>query len=818
VAYRLRVLGLAKAKDRKSQGKTPSGEIGGITSKLAVLAARYSTILTIIVLGVLLAIGVYIRILPALHYGLELDANDPWIAYWEAKYFYENGLFNFQGLHDVKSFWWPIGRDFTVTDSLGVAWLAAATYGIGAHFGLTLKEWIALFPVFAGAAAIVVLFLLVYVITRSKLAGLVTAAFFALSPGAIARTTVGFVEKTGIAVPVLGLSYIFLTLALRNKGTRSMIYALLAGITGGIVGYLWGGYHVVTISFALVMILDPIFAKPSKERLKLYGIMTLAFVVLLAINPKIGIHYFAGGLGDVVILTLLLYALEVYIDRIPVVSRILEDGVTPRFQIWLITLLLVAAFIAVYTGFIPVSKRLLAAVGIRNLSPLVESVQEHQPTPIARIFQEYGLALLFTFAGVIIFAARAIRGRVKIYEAAPTAMIYLMALFLFYANKQLAYFTQMASLYVTIAAGLAVADIISGSIWEGEVKAKKSKKKHELGDPLKVLAGIFVILIVGIGGAYYADQSYNTNKYRAPQILTSGISPLTMMTPDGQTQVIVPLNKAWLNALEWIKNNTREDALIISWWDYGYWITVNTGRKTVADGATLNETQIRALARLLTGDEGEANFLLKNVFHAEPNNTYIVFYEVFEGIVDLKNNMTILYPKPEAIQQPQQGLPGAVIHGFADFPKSTQMLRIAYRIPPFTKSIFFTSYSSVYIDNTGQQWLEFPGFVGQPQENVTRVKNALIYKMAINGIYALPNVAVADSSCQAILNKTEAAIMAVAAARGVTGGYQIQYLFPESQFQSFKPVAVSISCPIVNQVADRYNVFAVVVFIYQWTG
>lgn len=812
---------MAKVKSREFKRGTPRGEIGGITYRLAVFAARYSTLLSILVLAVLVGVGVYIRVLPAIRYGLELDANDPWIAYWEAEYFHQHGLFNFQGLHDVKSFWWPVGRDFTRTDSLGVSWLAAATYSIGAHFGLTLKEWLALFPVFAGAAAIVMLFILVYVVTGSKLAGLVSAAFFALTPGAIARTTVGFVEKTGIAVPVVALAYTFLALALRNKGLRSMIYAALAGITGGLVGYLWGGYHVVTLTFSLAFLIDPIFANPSRERLKVYAILSLFYIIVAAAYPKIGLKYFTGSLGGALIASLIIYAIEVYIENSPLASRILPDGVTPRFQLWLFIVLITAAFISVYSGLVPVSKRLLAAVGIRNLSPLVESVQEHQPTSIARIFQEYGLALLFTLAGIIVFAARVVRGSIKLYQAVTGSMIYIMALFLVYANKQLAYFTQMASFYVTMAAGLAVADIIAGSVMVSEPKSKRASRaasQYEVRDPLRVLAGIFIILVVGIGGVYYGVQSYKTNEYRAPQILTSGLSPLTLLSSSGQSRIVVPLNKAWLNALDWIKNNTREDALIVSWWDYGYWITVNTGRKTVADGATLNETQIRALARVLTGDEGEANYLLKNVFHAEPNNTYVVFYEIFEGVVDLKNNMTILYPKPEAIQQPQQGIPGAVIHGFADFPKSTQMLKIAYRIPPFTTSVFFTPYSSLYIDSSGQQWVEFPGFVGQPEENVSRVRNTLIYKMAINGIYALPNVAVADSSCQAIINRTQAAVMAVAAARSTAGGYQIQYLFPESQFKSFKPVAVSISCPIVNQVADRYTMLAVVVFIYQWTG
>ncbi|MEB3806643.1 MAG: hypothetical protein GSR73_03920 [Desulfurococcales archaeon] len=809
---------MAKGKGGKERSpKKHEGEIGGVTTRLALFASRYSTPITLAILVLLLALGTYVRILPALKYGLELDANDPWIAYWEAEYFHKHGLLSFSGLSHVKEFWWPVGRDILHSDSLGVAWLAAATYGLGAKFGLSLKEWIALFPVFAGSLAILMLFLLVYIITRSKLAGLVSAAFFALSPGAITRTTVGFVEKTGMAVPALALFYIFLTLSLKHrKSARGLLYSVLAGLSGSLVGFLWGGYHLVTISIALAMLIDPLFGKPEIDRLKTYAVLVVSYIISASAVPSIGLQYFVGRLGSLDIIMLFIYALEVYVDKIPFINKMLEDGITPRFQAWLILVLLTAGFIAVYTGLIPMSLRFQAALGIRNISPLVESVQEHQPAPLSRLFREYGLALLFVLAGVVVFTARFLKGRYELHEAIPSAVLYFMALLLFYANKQLAYFTQMASLYVTIAAGLAVAEFTSGAIWVH--KPGKAGSRHELGDPLRVLAGIFIVLIVGMGVAYYGDQAYNSNSYRAPQILTSGLSPLTILTPDGERKVIVPLNDAWLNALQWIKNNTRKDALVISWWDYGYWITVNTGRKTVADGSTFNETQIRALARLLTGDEGEANYLLRNVFKAEPNNTYIVFYEVFEGVVDLKNNMTILYPKPEAIQRPQQGLPGVVIHGLADFPKSIQMLRISYRIPPFSKSILHTAYTTVYVDRRGSEWIEFPGFVGQPQENATRVKNALIYKMAIDGISSLPKTAITDSSCEAVINRTRASLMAVAAASSPMGGYEVQYILPGKPFNSFKPVATSISCPIVNQQADRYTLLAVVVFIYQWTG
>ncbi len=816
---------MARASKRKNKARSKrkhTEEIGGITRKVAVSTAKYSMIITIIILIIITVAGTYLRILPALKYGLELDANDPWIAYWEANYFHTHGLFSYSSLEKVRDFWWPVGRNFLHTDYLGVAWLAAATYKIGAIFGLTLKGWISLFPVFAGATAIVFLFLLVYVATGSKLGGLVSATLFALSPGAISRTTVGFVEKTGISVPILVLFYIFIILLFRSKGRSSIIYSLLAGIVGGSIAYMWGGYHLVTISLALIPLLDPLFSAPTKRKLKLYSLMLATYLIITIAAPHITVRYFITSLGVAPILALVIYAMEVYIDRIPIVSRILEGGVTPRFQAWLLLILILATFIAIYSGLATVNSRLLLGVGIRHFSPLVESVQENQPLPLRRIFGEYGLALIFSLGGIAIFLTRLLSGEVRFLEGVSRSFFYLMMILLFYANTQLAYFTQMASLYATIASGIAVADIVSGSISHvkasGKAKAKRAKSIHEVADPLRVLAAIFIILIVGIGAAYYGVQSYRSNSYRAPQILTSGMGPLTLTTLSGKREVFVPLNKAWINALNWIKNNTSPDALIVSWWDYGYWITVNTGRRTVADGATLNGTQIRALARVLTGDEGEASYLLRTFFKAQPNNTYIVFYDVFQGIIDRENNVTILYPMPSVVSQAQPGVPGAVVHGTADFPKSSQMLRIAYRIDPFTRSIFRTAYSSLYVDNTGASWLEFPGFAGQPEANVTRVRHTLLYQMAINGIQNLPRIAVPDSSCRAILNGTKTSVMAVAVARSLSSGnYQLQYVFAPP-LKEFKPVASVISCPIVNQSGNRYNVVAVIVFIYQWTG
>jgi len=111
-------------KRKKSRG---GYELGKISTSIVDTVIRFRKPLAYILLALISVLGGYIRYLPAAKFGLELDANDPWIAYWIAKYFHENGLLSFSGLRHVDMFWWPVGRDFLSTEFVGVSWLAAAT-------------------------------------------------------------------------------------------------------------------------------------------------------------------------------------------------------------------------------------------------------------------------------------------------------------------------------------------------------------------------------------------------------------------------------------------------------------------------------------------------------------------------------------------------------------------------------------------------------------------------------------------------------------------------------------------------------------------
>jgi asparagine N-glycosylation enzyme membrane subunit Stt3 len=79
----------------------------------------------------------------------------------------------------------------------------------------------------------------------------------------------------------------------------------------------------------------------------------------------------------------------------------------------------------------------------------------------------------------------------------------------------------------------------------------------------------------------------------------------------------------------WTKENTPEDAVIIFWWDYGYYFQAVAERRTVADGGG-NVPRNIVLANMFTSPEEEALKYIRRFVDYERVPTYmLVSYEEF---------------------------------------------------------------------------------------------------------------------------------------------------------------------------------------------
>jgi dolichyl-diphosphooligosaccharide--protein glycosyltransferase len=69
----------------------------------------------------------------------------------------------------------------------------------------------------------------------------------------------------------------------------------------------------------------------------------------------------------------------------------------------------------------------------------------------------------------------------------------------------------------------------------------------------------------------------------------------------------------YLDGYNWLRENTPEDARVLSWWDYGYQITGIGNRTTLADGNTWSLEHISLLGKVLTSSEERSHKIMRHI-------------------------------------------------------------------------------------------------------------------------------------------------------------------------------------------------------------
>lgn len=78
-----------------------------------------------------------------------------------------------------------------------------------------------------------------------------------------------------------------------------------------------------------------------------------------------------------------------------------------------------------------------------------------------------------------------------------------------------------------------------------------------------------------------------SNAYSSPSVVLASTSP------DGSQHIIDDFREAYY----WLRQNTAEDAVVMSWWDYGYQIAGMADRPTLVDNNTWNNSESESHSR-----------------------------------------------------------------------------------------------------------------------------------------------------------------------------------------------------------------------------
>ncbi|QLH10146.1 STT3 domain-containing protein [Nitrosarchaeum sp. AC2] len=521
----------------------------------------------------------------AADYGWELNEFDPFFNYRATQYIVDNGINAYFEWNDELS-WYPHGRDVSQTSQVVLHVTAAVTYWIFGG-GMDLYDFTILFPVVFGSLSTIVIFALVRVIGGTT-AGLLSALLFSISLPLIVRGTIGWFKSEPLGLFLGILALYFLLSGLNSKNTKIAIVKLIAaGIIVPLSISAWGGSQFFIIPIGVFFLTLPFVRSDHKFIMWAIPLFTTTvFLVSLSFERLSSSFTFGLGGASLLIPTIFIVAC-IFIQ-----SKSNENKKTRNGLLFLAAILIIGASFLIINAeseFLSLpSYRYLNAINpfLTTSIPLVDSVAEHASTTISQSFFFHSILMIFAGLGIwfIIKNQKEKNSNFIKNDAILFSLIFgLIGIYVSSAFVRLEVFASM-SLIILSSVGLSI-------LVRNVLNNTERKKSKNLIIKSSFLVGIIILLVIPI--SFPENGSWVTAAKSPPTILNGG------------TAYPVSTND-WTESMEWIKNNTPKDAVIASWWDYGYWISTLGERASIADNSTLNSQIIENLAKMLMSSPDQA--------------------------------------------------------------------------------------------------------------------------------------------------------------------------------------------------------------------
>ena len=574
-------------------------------------------LLVITVLALAFTTAFIMRSYPA-KYGFYLNEFDPYFDYRATKYIVDHGLGEYLKWHDTMS-WYPEGRNIPQTSQSGLHIVAAFLYDAFGR-GTSLLNFVIILPVVLGSLTTIIVFALVRVMGGTS-AGMFAALLFAFSPAIIQRGNLGWFksEPLGLFFGLLAV-YLFISAIKHREIKYAIPKAVVGGLVLGLANASWGGIQYFSIPISLFFIALPFFRKDT--HIPVYVAITFTLFALISAGsfPRPGISFVFGLPG------IALIGSTVFL----VIAHFLKKISQPRTEIRN-TLFLLVAFIAGTIGIIGAGTyyhsyfRYLNAINpfLSTQNTLTESVAEHFTPTLVDYFSDYSILLMF--AGLGAWMALKRRNDMSIFAL-------IIGLTGVYVSATFARLLVFASIGIIVLAGLGIYEV-TRSIMETRkssslttAKTRKIKKRLQRDNDttanltkariIKIAYVIVIIFILSIPMVYPPNSNW----------LISADIPTSIA--NGGTGYRVKTND-WIDALNWISQNTPKNAVIASWWDYGDWIRDGGNRTSLADSITgrNNQTRIQTIAKMFI-DKPEEGIKTAGQLKAD----YILIYIVAQRL------------------------------------------------------------------------------------------------------------------------------------------------------------------------------------------
>ncbi|HZB64397.1 MAG TPA: peptidylprolyl isomerase [Nitrososphaeraceae archaeon] len=559
-------------------------------------------LLVILVLILAFSTAFIIRSYP-IKYGFALNEFDPYFDYRATKYIIDNGFAAYLNWHDYES-WYPEGRFVPTTSQVALHLIAATLYKIFG-FGSSLLDFVIMFPVIIGSLTTIVIFALVRNLSGTT-AGMFASLLFAFMPAIIQRGNLGWFksEPLGLFLALLSV-YLFLSSIKSKNIKRTILTAAGGGLILGLANSSWGGIQYFSIPLGIFFFVLPFLRKDS---IFLYGIISFTLITLITAGafPRPGIS-FVIGLPGIALIAGMIFAIVGTIIRTKSSPAKANRNLIAALAIFV----LLIASIFLVGAYQPSSFRYLVAVNpfLSSHNPLVESVAEHSTPTVIDYFTDYSILLIFAGFGVWVSFSK---------RTDMTVFALIIGLTGLYVSATFARLMVYSSIAIVILASIGLYELTRSILQnrienENKIKAREFRKNIKEGKilpdvkPLVKIAFVAMVVflisipLIDYNGLIYPKNFNWISSADIPPSIVNGATGFRMQVED------------WVHAVDWIANNTPKDSVIASWWDYGYWITTLGNKTTLADNATINQTRIETIARMLMSEQETATQIAQDL-------------------------------------------------------------------------------------------------------------------------------------------------------------------------------------------------------------
>lgn len=566
-----------------------------------------TTAIELAVLAIVVVIAVLIRVQP-IQYGAYFTAYDPLFQYRATEYVVENGYASWWTWHDDMS-WYPLGRNVANSAYPGIPFSAAFVYNLITFFGanVTVYDVSLYFPLLMASLTCIATYYFAKDL-KGKAAGAFAALFMAINPAFIRRTSLGFfdTENIGIFSMVLIGLFFLRSFDVKNRLEKRTVYGILSGLAFGYLFASWGAAKYMTGLIMLYMLMM-VFTKKYETRHFISYALTIGigFMIVMMV-PRLGVNSLLK-LDSLVAFGLvgLLVVYEYF-------KKNIDIKLVGNFAGLVVIIAIIAVFLLPAVGInIPITYKFLKVLNpfTSAENALYNSIAENHVVGWTSFFNNFGVIIVL-----------AIFGAYYAMKNQDEKNLYLVIFFMtsLYFAGIMARLSQILAAPASLMGAYGLIELARPFIAIGTVteRPRSRRRRKAIYGVNKSLGVVFIAIVV---------ISLIPNIYSA---LQTADNPTSLAASAIPYQFNGGYPTDWPDALAWLKANTTEDSIIVSWWDYGYWIEAMAERTTMADGATQTEKQIANIGNIMMSPQNESIILLERygadyilVFHTfNPNN------------------------------------------------------------------------------------------------------------------------------------------------------------------------------------------------------